>query len=70
MAIPSHMGITSRMPIIRGMDITGLFVVPGGRGVGWSLATTRMSGRVDIISIGRIAMATAELRAGYSFPSR
>ena len=58
------MGITSRTHIIRGMDITGLSVVPGGRAVGWSLATTRMSGRADIITIGRIAMATGELGTG------
>jgi hypothetical protein len=61
MAIISHMGITSHMHITHGMDITGLFVVPGGKAVGWSPVTTRMSGRADIITIGRIAMATGEL---------
>jgi hypothetical protein len=55
------MVITSRMHITRGMDITGLSVVPGGRGVVWSMVTTRMSGQADIITIGRIAMATDKL---------
>ena len=64
MAIISHMGITSRMHITRGMDITGLFVVPGGKGVGWSPATIRMSGRTDIITTDHTPMATGELRAG------
>ena len=54
------MVITSHMHITRGMDITGLSVVPGGRGVVWSTVTTRMSGRTDIITIGRIAMAIGE----------
>ena len=56
----SHMGITSHMHITRGMDITGLFVVPGGRGAGWSLVTTRMSGRADIITTDRTPMATGD----------
>jgi hypothetical protein len=58
MAIISHMGITSRMHITRGMDITGLFVVPGGKVAAWSMVTIRMSGRLNIITIDRIAMAT------------
>ena len=48
------MGITNRT------DITGMFVVPGGRGAVGSLGTTRMSGRIDIITLGRIATATGE----------
>ena len=67
MAITSRMGITSRMPIIRGMDITGLFVVPGGKGADWSLVTTRIIGRLDIISTDRPLMATGEFGAGFSF---
>jgi hypothetical protein len=56
------MVIRSHMPITRGMDITGLFVVPGGRGVGWSLVTTRIIGRQNIITPDRIAMAIGEFR--------
>ena len=53
------MGII-RMDITRPMAITGMFVVPGGRGAVGSLGTTRMSGRIDIITLGRIATATGE----------
>jgi hypothetical protein len=60
MDITSHMGITSRTHITRGMGITGLFVVPGGKGAGWSPVTTQMSGPPNIITIDRIAMATGE----------
>ena len=64
------MDITNRMHITRGTDITGPSVGLGGRGVVWSMVITRMSGRADIITIVHIAMATGELQAGYSFPSR
>jgi hypothetical protein len=53
------MDITSRTYITRGMDITDTFVVPGGRGAGGSMVTTRMSGRIEVIT-GRLAMATGE----------
>ena len=64
MDITSPMGITNRMHITRGMGITGLFVVPGGKGADWRLVTTRIIGRLDIISTDRPLMATGELRAG------
>ena len=54
------MGITSHTPIIRGMDIPGLFVVPGGRGAGRSSVTTRTTGRLNIIATDRPRMATGE----------
>jgi hypothetical protein len=60
MDITSRMGITSRTHITRGMGITGLFVVPGGKGAGWSPVTTRITGPPNIITIDRIAMATGE----------
>jgi len=63
-AITSPMAITSHMHITRGMDITGLFVERGGKGAGWSPVTTRIIGRLDIISTDRPLMATGELRAG------
>jgi hypothetical protein len=68
MDIISPMGITSHMRITRGMGTTGLFVVLGGRAVGWRLVIIRMFGRADIITTDRIAMATGELqRAAQSF---
>ena len=54
------MDITNRMHITRGTDIIGLSVELGGRGVVWSMVTTRMSGPTDIITIGRLAMATGD----------
>jgi hypothetical protein len=54
------MAITSHMHITRGMDITGLFVERGGKGAGWSPVTTRIIGRLDIISIDRPLMATGK----------
>ena len=54
------MDITNRMHITPGTAITGLFVARGGKGAGWSLVTTRMSGPTDIITIGRLAMATGD----------
>jgi len=54
------MDITNRMHITRGTDIIGLSVELGGRGVVWSMVTTRMSGRLDIIATGRPPMATGE----------
>jgi hypothetical protein len=66
MDITSRLGITSRMHITRGMAITGRFVVPGGKGAGWRQVTTRMSGRADIITIGRIAMATGDGRYSHA----
>jgi hypothetical protein len=56
--ITSRMGITSPMRITRGMGTTGLFVVPGGRAVGWRLVIIRMFGRQNIITTDRIAKAT------------
>ena len=58
--VTSRMGITSHMHIIRGMGITGLFVVPGGRGAGRSLVTTRTTGRLNIIATDRTRMAIGE----------
>jgi hypothetical protein len=55
------MDITSRMHITRGMGITGLFVVPGGKGAGWSLVITRITGQTNIIPPGRIVIATGEI---------
>jgi hypothetical protein len=54
------MGITSHMHITRGMDTTGLFVVRGGKGAAWSLVTTRIIGRLNIIATDRTPMATGE----------
>jgi hypothetical protein len=54
------MGITSHMHITRGMDITGPFVVLGGKGAGWSLVTTRITGRLNIITTDHIAMVTGD----------
>jgi hypothetical protein len=49
------------MDITRRMDITGMSVVPGGRGAGGNLVTTGIIGRIDIIT-GRIdAIATGEI---------
>jgi hypothetical protein len=61
MDITSRMGITNRMHIIRGMAITGLFVARGGKGAGWSLVTTRIIGRLNIISTDRPLTATGEI---------
>jgi hypothetical protein len=58
--ITSRMGITSPMRITRGMGTTGLFVVPGGRAVGWRLVIIRMFGRQNIITTDRTPMATGE----------
>jgi len=49
------------MHITHGMDTTGLFVARGGKGAGWSLVTTQIIGRLNIIAIGRTPMATDEL---------
>ena len=55
------------MDITRRMDITGMSVVPGGRGAGGNLVTTGIIGRIEIITgrmdiIGRIdAIATGEI---------
>ena len=55
------------MDITRRMDITGMSVVPGGRGAGGNLVTTGIIGRIDIITgrmdiTGRIdAIATGEI---------
>ena len=47
--------------IIRRMGITGMSVVPGGRGAGGNPVTTGIIGRIDIIT-GRIgAITTGEL---------
>jgi len=40
-------GPIRRMHIIRPMRITGMSVVPGGRGAGGSLATTGIIGQID-----------------------
>jgi hypothetical protein len=55
------------MDITRRMDITGMSVVPGGRGAGGNLVTTGIIGRIDIIT-GRMditdridAIATGEI---------
>ena len=61
MDITSRMGITSHMHITPGMGITGLFVERGGKGVGWSLVTTRITGQTNIIPPGRIVIATGEI---------
>ena len=66
--VTSRMGITSHTHITRGMGTTGLFVVPGGRGAGWSLVTTRIIGRLNIIATGRPPMATGELGFGVGPP--
>ena len=64
------MGITNRMYITRGGALTGLFVARGGRGVDWSMVTTRITGRPDIIATGRPPMATGELGLAIHFISR
>jgi hypothetical protein len=61
MDITSRTGITSRTPIIPGTAITGLFVVPGGKDADWSLVTTPIIGRLNIIATDRPPMATDDI---------
>ena len=55
------------MPILRPMDITGMFVVAGGRRAGGSLVTTGIGGRIDIPD--RIANAIGEVGFGDERPA-